>query len=236
MIYLISPSKKMNISNPILENVRINEYTAQILEEINRLNFDQLKTKLAVNDVIAKEAFDMFFKFDSNPVSKAIFSYTGEQYRSINPQSMTEEELSFLNEHVRILSGLFGLVKPFDNVKEYRLPMETKLFENETLYQFWHDYMINKLKDEDLIINLSSDEYRRVIDRDVINYKNVVFKEEIDGKIRTVYGIKKVRGEFIRYIAQNHINSMEDLYKVNFNGFTFFKENKYNIIFIRKAQ
>ena len=152
----------------------------------------------------------------------AIFAFRGEVFNGINIDDFSEEELIYTQDHLRILSGLYGVLRPLDAILPYRLEMGTKLplGENKNLYQFWDDQItkaINKnLKEfkEETLINLASEEYFKSINIDLLKVKIItpVFKENKNGKYKVIsIFAKKARGMMSRFILKNQIETVEDI-------------------------
>ena len=161
---------------------------------------------------------------------QAIYAFTGEVFRGIDIASLAEEKIPLLQDRLRILSGLYGLLKPLDLIQPYRLEMGTRINigKADNLYKFWDsnlaDALNNEMKDSDLLINLASSEYFKAVPKKVLKTPMItpVFKELKNGdyKIVMTYA-KKARGLMVRYIIENDVNTLEELKGFHTEGYAF---------------
>ena len=220
MKIIISPAKKMNIDNDSLVYqdlpVFLNQ-TEQICERLKGMPYDELKALWKCNDKIATLNVERLQHMDLRKnLSPAILSYEGIQYQYMAPSVFTVDEFSYIQDHLRILSGFYGVLRPFDGVVPYRLEMQAKLpmGEAKDLYSFWGDSLANHLFAEtDCIINLASKEYSLCVSKylpEKIRFISCIFGEWKDGKIIEKGTIcKMARGEMVRYMAENQIEEPE---------------------------
>ena len=182
----------------------------------------------------------------------AIFAYDGIQYKSISPESISKDGIEFLNDHLRIISGLYGILRPFDMIDEYRLEMQTKVKVNEkaNLYSFWDGSISGNISEdlggEGIVLNLASKEYSKTVEKYFDNKKSeskiklitCIFKVEKAGKLKVEStASKKARGYMVRYIAENKIDDIEGVKTFNIDGFTY-SENESTekeIVFVKKV-
>lgn len=182
--------------------------------------------------------------FNSNNARPAVYAFDGDVYTGLDAYSIPMEKLDLLQERLRILSGLYGVLKPLDLMQAYRLEMGTKLpiGESKNLYDFWKTTVtstLNKeLKKEELFVNLASNEYFSVIDTKALKVPVITpdFKDYKDGKLKIIsFFAKKARGLMVRYILDTNAETIEDLKGFNYEGYQFdanlSKEN--NLIFTR---
>ena len=162
-----------------------------------------------------------------------MFSFTGEVYKGLDANTIPEDKLTALQDKLRILSGLYGLLKPLDLIQPYRLEMGTKLKvgRNENLYQFWGDQLANELneelKEDELLVNLASSEYFKALPKKTLKTTMItpVFKDFKNGKYKIIMMYaKKARGAMARYIIENNIETLEDLKGFNVGGYAFTQE------------
>ena len=178
------------------------------------------------------------FKQDNFP---AILSYNGLQYNHIKAEEFKEEDYDFVNSTIRIISGLYGILKPYDGICPYRLEMQCKLdIDGKNLYKFWGDSIYKELyKDNEEVINLASKEYSKVITpylKDEDKFITVDFKCFHKGKIRTIATeAKMLRGEMVKYIIDKKINNSDNLKEFCYNGYNFSEEysNENNFVFFK---
>lgn len=227
---LISPTKKMNIDSDGFQGVSVPYFIekAEFLRNILKsMSYEELKKLWKCNDKIAALNFERLKNMDSkNALTPAILSYDGIQYKYIAPNVFTYDQLNYINEHLIILSGLYGMLRPFDGVIPYRLEMQAKLSgENfKSLYDFWGSSVADILsKETDTIINLASKEYSKVVYDNIgnnINFITCSFTQIINGKpVEKGTLCKMARGEMVRYMAENNIKDYKNI--KNFNRMNF---------------
>lgn len=248
MRFIISPAKKMNETPDILDFQGYPEFVedADILREyMAGLSYGEAKALWKCNDSIAELNFERFHQMDlRRGLTPAIMAYEGIQYQYMAPAVMDEASLSYLQEHLRILSGFYGILKPMDGVVPYRLEMQAKLKpelkvpctpENpadieakgfKTLYQFWGRRLADALfRETDTIINLASKEYSKAVSSYLIpdiRFITCVFGEYKDGKIIEKGTFAKMaRGEMVRFMAERRAESPEDMKKFDRLGYRF---------------
>lgn len=222
MKVIISPAKKMNVDNDSLVHqdlpVFLNQ-TELLCERLKNMSYDELKALWKCNDKIATLNVERLQYMDlRRNLTPAILSYEGIQYQYMAPSIFTDDEFSYIQEHLRILSGFYGVLRPFDGVVPYRLEMQAKLAMDGTkdLYAFWGDSIAKHLFAEtDCIINLASKEYSLCVSKylpETVRFITCVFGEMKDGKIIEKGTIcKMARGEMVRYMAENHIEEPEKI-------------------------
>ncbi|KUF43235.1 peroxide stress protein YaaA [Myroides marinus] len=175
---------------------------------------------------------------------QAVFAFNGDVYTGLDAYSLTPEKIEVLQDKLRILSGLYGLLKPLDEIEPYRLEMGTKMRvgENANLYEFWKpiiaDALNKEMKQDELLINLASNEYFSAIDKKVIKGILVTpdFKELRDGKLKTIsFYAKKARGLMVRYIIDNNVTDIDGLKKFNVDGYAWSEADSKgnNLVFTR---
>lgn len=230
MRIIISPAKKMNRDTDTLAPMGIPEYlhrTSQLLRAMGELSFSEAKMLWKCSDKIAELNYDRIRDMDlEKELTPALLAYEGIQYQYMAPAVMEESQLDYLEEHLRILSGFYGILKPFDGVVPYRLEMQAKLKteQAEDLYGFWGSSLYDSLeKETDCILNLASKEYSKCIEKyrkPEMRYVTVVFGELRDGKVvQKATMAKMARGEMVRYMARHQIEDVEEIR--NFSGLSF---------------
>ena len=247
MRIIISPAKKMKIDNDDFSHRHMPVFmkeTQELVNYLQKLNYKELKSLWKCSDNIARLNFDRIQNMDLyNNLSPAIFSFEGIQYQYMVPGIFTHDELDYIDEHLRILSGLYGLLRPYDGVVPYRLEMQAKPINwiYKTLYDFWADKIANEFFLEcKYIINLASNEYSTCISKYIspdIKFINCVFGEIIDGKvIQKGTLVKMARGEMVKFMAKNNINDHENIKEFNALNYAFNKDlsDDYNYVFIKK--
>ena len=187
-----------------------------------------------VSDKIAELNYNRFKTWEDPSNSKtskqAIYAFKGDVYSGLDAESIEEDKFDYLQNSLRIISGYYGLLRPFDQILPYRLEMGTKL-ENKNgnnLYKFWGDKITDVLKEDldsnDIIVNLASDEYFKSINKDKIKSKIItpVFKEFKNGlyKVIAIYA-KKARGLMSRFLIERKSTSIDDIKLFNIDGYSF---------------
>ena len=222
MRIIISPAKKMRIdtdSLPIQGLPRFLPKTEQLVRILQSMSDAELKKLWKCNDQIAALNIQRLQNMDlHNRLTPAVLAYDGIQYQHMAPGVFTDQAFDYVQEHLRILSGFYGILKPFDGVTPYRLEMQAKLRGGEAkdLYAYWGDSLANALFAEtDCIVNLASKEYSVCISKylpENVRFITCVFGEEKDGKvIEKGTMCKMARGEMVRYMAENQIEDPEQI-------------------------
>lgn len=246
MKIIISPAKKMihdcayqmEMSKPVLMSE-----TKKLHKHLKSLRLHELQELLNCNEQIAKLNYERYQTMDLDKMeSPALLSYDGIQYKYMAPHIFEESYYEYVNKHLRILSGFYGILKPMDTVACYRLEMQAKLKIDSCkhLYDFWQDKIYQELiKDECEILNLASHEYSKVIDKYLnkkIRYVTCIFGELMDGKVKEkgVY-VKMARGEMVRYMAENKIQKIEEIKSFNRLGFHYQEalSSEFEYVYIR---
>lgn len=236
MNIIISPAKKMNVCNDDLvpkSSPCSIEKTELLYNYLKALSYEDLKKLLCCNDDIASLNFNRYSTMDlSSNLTPAILAYDGIQYKYISPNSFTDEEFDYVNNHLKILSGFYGVLKPFDGVVPYRLEMQAKLkYKNyKNLYDFWGDSLYKEVtKDSNVILNLASKEYSKAIEKYLTPDDRLVtciFGTMNNSKIKVkATEAKMARGLMTRYLAQNNINNIEDVKNFSDLSFTYSEEH-----------
>lgn len=254
MQLLLSPAKLMNFDD-ISENVSgtsplFTKKTEQLVSFCQTMSVTEIAQLLKVNSKIAHDVYGYFqtFHLDKTIERSAAFAFNGIAYKGLDIHDFTTQDLQFAQDHLNILSGLYGLLRPLDIIKPYRLDMGTRLSPiddslNESgnlstsypksnyLYGYWqktvNDYLSEKLmNDDNVIINLSSNEYYKTIVPkllpDNVRIVSVDFKEQKDDKLRqVVVHAKKARGMMARFIIKNKISDIEMIKGFDTDGYFF---------------
>lgn len=239
MKIIISPAKKMMYEDVISPKQMpcCLDKTDILMQYLKGLSYDQLKKLLACNDDIATLNFNRYADMDLyKNLTPAILSYDGIQYKYMAPHVFEDSYFDYIEKHLRILSGFYGVLKPFDGIVSYRLEMQAKLKTDfcKNLYDFWGKDIYNEVKD-DLIFNLASEEYAKTVRKYVesdIRFIDCIFGELINGTVREkgVY-VKMARGEMVRFMAENNVQNIDDIKNFNRLGFSYdeslSEENKF---------
>ena len=222
MRIIISPAKKMKVDTDSLRYKELPAFlprTAQLCKVLQSMSDAELKKLWKCNDKIASLNIQRLQNTDlHNHLTPAVLAYEGIQYQYMAPGVFTEQALRYVQEHLRILSGFYGILKPFDGVTPYRLEMQAKLRigEAKDLYAYWGDSLAKVLSTEtDCIVNLASKEYSVCVSKflpENVRFISCVFGEEINGKvIEKGTMCKMARGEMVRFMAENQIEAPEQI-------------------------
>ena len=248
MRIIISPAKQMRVDTDTFACREIPvfpEKTKILLNYISGLSYEEQKTLWACNDRIAGENAERFRNMDLRKgLTPAILAYDGIQYTYMAPAVFEDGQLDYVQEHLRILSGFYGVVKPMDGVVPYRLEMQAKaeIDRCHNLYEFWGDILYREVMDESrILINLASREYSKCIEKYLQPDDRMItciFGELLDGKVvqKGVYA-KMARGEMVRFMADIGAEEPEQIKTFNWSGYCFddsrSSETKY--VFLRTA-
>ena len=249
MKIIISPAKKLNEEKHSYNKVTTIPFSSDskcLIDELKSYSVGKVKSLMNVSDSIANLNYNRFnswsYPFDKSLSKPAIFMFDGAVYNALDVNSLNSDELSYSQQNLRILSGLYGLLKPLDLIMPYRLEMGTKLKINgyNNLYEFWDQKITNLLLDDssdhEAIINLASNEYSKVLDlKKFTNVITPVFKDLKNGKLKVIsFFAKKARGAFARFVIKNQPQTIDDLTLFNDLGYVFSqKDSSNNIIFTR---
>lgn len=232
MKILLSPAKKMNVNTDDLAPLGLPvfmEQTEEILRFLQGLSYAEAKKLWVCNDRIAEQNYDRLKSMDLyHRLTPAILSYEGIAYQYMAPVVFESGEFAYVQEHLRILSAFYGVVKPMDGVTPYRLEMQAKakVAGTKDLYEYWGDKLYREvLDDSHIIINLASKEYSRCIEKYLLPediYITCVFGESSGGKIvqKGVYA-KMARGEMVRFMAEKQIKAPDEVKKFDRLGYKF---------------
>lgn len=248
MRIIISPAKKMHVDTDSLPYRDLPVFlpnTEEICRKLQGMSYEELKKLWKCNDQIAALNVQRLQDMNlHNRLTPAVLAYEGIQYQYMAPGVFTDQAYTYLQEHLRILSGFYGILRPFDGVTPYRLEMQAKLNigENKALYAYWGDRLAQTLLAEtDCILNLASKEYSICISKylpDSVRFITCVFGEEKDGKvIEKGTMCKMARGEMVRFMAEQGIDTPEQIqsfHRLNYR-FDETRSDEYTYIFLRET-
>lgn len=239
MLLLISPAKTLDFEPTGLKQKtkpRFLKESQALVDVLKKKSPNDIKKLMKVSDKIATLNVDRYqnFKtpFNLKNAKQAMYAFRGDVYTGLDADSFNEKEIAFAQDHLRILSGLYGLLKPLDLMQPYRLEMGTKLSNGhgKNLYEFWDD-KITKVINKDLkatgskaIINLASNEYFKSVNAKELkgDLYNIAFKEEKNGQFKIVaFFAKKARGMMCHYIIKNKIKNPKHLIGFDYDNYVF---------------
>jgi cytoplasmic iron level regulating protein YaaA (DUF328/UPF0246 family) len=220
MKIIIAPAKKMLVDPDSLAYQTLPQYlaqTTQLLTRLRQLSYPAAKVLWHCSDKLAQPNYAWLQKLDLNhQLTPAILSYSGIQYQYMAPDIFTEPALAYIQANLRILSGFYGILRPFDGIVPYRLEMQAKLTVNgaPNLYAFWGDLLYQALAGPtEPILNLASQEYAKTITpylQPQQPFVTVIFGSLINGQLKTKATLAKMaRGAMVRYLAENQITELD---------------------------
>lgn len=252
MKIIISPAKSLDFESKVPTSLytipRFLEQSTKLNQKLKTLSKNKLADLMSISDDLAALNYERNQtwqpSFSPENAKQAIYAFTGEVFRGIDINTLPTEKLPLLQENLRILSGLYGILKPLDLMQPYRLEMGTKLKvgTKENLYKFWGDSIANALNeellDDELLINLASSEYFKVINQKVLKVPMItpVFKDFKNGQYKTIMTFaKKARGLMVRFIIENNVKSIDELKSFNVENYRFDENmsSKNELVFTR---
>ena len=253
MIVVISPAKKLDFETCAptkkFTNLKDISMSEQLIKELRKCNTDKISTMMKLSkpltDLNVKRYKEFKTPFNLDNAKQAMFAFKGDTYVGLDADSFSKKNIDYAQKHLRILSGLYGLVSPLDLIQPYRLEMGTKFScgESKDLYAFWTKKIteqLNKsLSKDKTLINCASNEYFKSVNTKLLKETKVItpgFKEKKDGEYKMI-GLyaKKARGMMSRYIIQNEIQSSKDIQAFNLDGYKYNKKlsSEENPVFTR---
>ncbi|AET68426.1 hypothetical protein Desor_2897 [Desulfosporosinus orientis DSM 765] len=248
MRIIISPAKKMKTDNDSLPYETVPRFTAEaetLLQALRSMDYAELKSLWRCNDSIAALNYQRVQEMDlRSNLTPALLAYEGIQYQYMAPSVFEDSQFAYINEHLCILSGFYGVLRPFDGVTPYRLEMQAKLSAAgcKDLYAFWGSKLAQLLSAEtDVIINLASKEYSKAVSLHLpksVRFLTCFFGEWKEGKIIEKGTMcKMARGEMVRWLAENSIADPDSLIDFDRLGYTYRKDlsSDNNFVFIKEG-
>ncbi|MHB2054215.1 MULTISPECIES: peroxide stress protein YaaA [Pantoea] len=257
MLIVISPAKTLDYESPLATSrftqPALLEKSQQLIDVARDLSPAQIASLMGISDKLAHLNADRFSQwqppFSPDNARQAILAFKGDVYTGLQAETFSEADFDFAQKHLRMLSGLYGLLRPLDLMQPYRLEMGIKLANpaGKDLYSFWGDLLTQKLNDalaeqgDDVLINLASDEYFKAIKPKQLNAELVkpVFLDEKNGKFKVIsFYAKKARGLMSRYVIEKRLTKPTQLKKFDVDGYFFdAAESKGNeLVFKRREQ
>ena len=240
MKIILSPAKSLDYQTPALTNTYtqpsfLND-SLELIDQLQTLSPKQVSGLMHISDKLGELNYQRFqdwsLPLTPKTAKQCLFAFTGDVYQGLEAQSMTEQDIEFAQRHLRILSGLYGILKPLDLILPYRLEMGTKFNNNRgnNLYSFWGTQLIEALNAEleqeanPYLINLASNEYSKAVKLKQISAEVItpVFKDEKNGAYKIIsFYAKKARGLMSRYIISNGITLAKDIKGFDLGGYTY---------------
>lgn len=240
MLVVLSPAKKMRsdveakalpASQPLFQDEAV-----LLTQKLSKFTKPKLMKLMSISQSLAELNLDRYKTFESSPsddrTESAIHAFNGDVYLGIESATLSKKQLSFANKHVRILSGLYGYLRPADQIQPYRLEMGSRLpiKRKKNLYEFWGEQVAEAINSDfkrlksNVIINLASKEYFKAVDEKRLDAKIVTihFREYRDGVLKAIqFNLKRARGLMTRYIVEHELTQLNDIKGFDIDGYTF---------------
>lgn len=240
MLLIISPAKTLDYETPAQTSQFTEpdflDQSAQLIEQLRQLSPAQIGSLMSISDKLAQLNAARFqawsLPFDQDNAKQAVLAFKGDVYTGLAAETLSNKQLTFAQQHLRILSGLYGLLRPLDLMQAYRLEMGTR-FANprgKDLYQFWGNLITEQLNKElagqktKVLVNLASNEYYKAVQPDNINGEIItpVFKDWKNGQFKIIsFYAKKARGLMCRYVIDHGIKQPEKLKDFDHDGYAY---------------
>ena len=255
MLLVVSPAKKLDFESPLAttktSQASLLAHSEILIERCLELSSDQIASLMKLSDKLAGLNAARFgewsLPFTPENARQAVLAFNGDVYSGLDANSFSDDDFNFAQQHFRILSGLYGLLKPLDLMQAYRLEMGTKLdnVRGANLYQFWGNIITNELnkalaeQGDDVLINLASNEYFKAVNKKSLNATIITpqFKDWKNGQYKMIsFFAKKARGLMARYIIQNQISDVEKVKDFDLAGYQFSSDLSQDneLVFTRK--
>ncbi len=235
MLILLSPSKSMDFSSKTEGDFTIPDFLSDsetLIKTLKKLSHEDISSLMKLSHKLTELNFERYRNFltpfNADNAKQAGYAFQGDVYDGLQFKNLSNEDVEFAQNHLRILSGLYGFLTPLDLIQPYRLEMgtslKTKLGKN--LYDFWGEKITKKINksEEDLIINLASNEYYKVLKPKLLKAKVIspAFKEYKNGKYSMIMlYAKQARGLMAQFIIKNKITNADDLKSFNLSGYSY---------------
>ncbi|MCG7497603.1 peroxide stress protein YaaA [Vibrio sp. Of7-15] len=255
MLIVVSPAKTLDYESPLATNTytqpELVDHSVELIEQCRQLTPSDIATLMKVSDKIAglnAARFEQWQpEFTQENARQAILAFKGDVYTGLDANSLTEDDFQYAQQHLRMLSGLYGLLKPLDLMQPYRLEMGTKLANKRgtNLYQFWGTVITEKLNQalseqgDDVLVNLASNEYFKAVKPKSLEAKVItpVFKDCKNGTYKVIsFYAKKARGMMARYIIEKRLDNVEQLKEFDVAGYYFVEAESTTTEFVFKRE
>ena len=236
MLVVISPAKKLDYSSsveaPLLSQPALLDHAQELSQGLKKLAPQDISSLMHLSDKLGTLNYERFQEwqtpFNADNARAAVLAFKGDVYQGLDADNMSAADLHWAQDHLRILSGLYGVLRPLDLMQAYRLEMGTKFAtpRGKDLYQFWGDIITGELNqlDSSVLVNLASNEYFKAVRKKDITARIVtpVFMDMKDDKYKIIsFYAKKARGMMSRYIIQNRITEIEQINQFDSDGYRY---------------
>ena len=249
MLVVVSPAKKLNMN--LVQGLNVTEpyfkeNVDELLNVVRNLSVKELENLMNISTNLAELNKERFKEFGNQQKKAAAFAFAGDTFKGLSIEKLERDDLDFAQKHLRILSGLYGLLRPLDEIEPYRLEMGSKLKgkHGSSLYEYWGNKISENLNQQakkigsKILVNCASNEYFNVVNINTLSLKVItpLFMESKNGDAKIVsFYAKNARGSMARFIIQNRVNNEEDLKKFDLDGYNYNaeKSSEGKLVFIR---
>ena len=240
MLLVVSPAKTLDYDTPAVTSSCSQpdflDESQLLIDELRDLSPAQVGSLMSISDKLAQlnaARFEAWSQpFNSKNAKQAVLAFKGDVYTGLNAESLTEKQLEFAQQHLRILSGLYGLLRPLDLMQAYRLEMGTRFanLRGKDLYAFWGELITEKLNEQiaeqhdNVLVNLASNEYFKSVKTKSLNAQVItpIFKDRKGDKYKIIsFYAKKARGLMCRYVIDHSLNKVEKLKDFDYEGYSY---------------
>lgn len=240
MLAIISPAKTLDFESAVknfpVYQPHFTDYSEQLIDVCRTLSPQDLASLMSISDKLAGLNVARFAQWtkthDESNSRAALFAFKGDVYTGLDAETLSEQDVEFAQSHLRMLSGLYGLLKPLDLMQPYRLEMGTKLAnpKGKDLYAFWGNVITQAVQQaideqgDNILVNLASDEYYKSVKEKQLNATIIkpIFLDYKNGKYKVIsFYAKKARGLMCRYLIQNQLTNVEQLKEFDLGGYWF---------------
>jgi len=257
MLVVVSPAKNLDFESSIpvsdFSQPAMLEDTNHLMEVCRTLSPADLSSLMKISDKLATLNANRFAEFTTpfttDNARQAMYAFNGDVYTGLDAYTLSEDSVAYAQNHLRILSGLYGLLRPLDLMQAYRLEMGTKLAnpDGKDLYAFWDDRITQVLNDameeqgDNVLVNLASNEYFKAVKKKQLNGMVITptFKDCKNGQYKIIsFFAKKARGLMARYIIENRVEDVEGLKAFDVDGYVFSEEQSSSteLVFLRNQE
>jgi len=236
MFILLSPAKTLDFQTPSKTKLSstpvFKQETEELIQTLQKFSKEDISKLMKLSDKLSQINYDRYNNWPNNPTKQALLAFKGEVYTGLSAENFTDEDFTYAQQHLGILSGLYGLLHPLDRIQPYRLEMKTKLPTNKgkNLYDFWKGLLTKKVNDllakqsPEILVNLASNEYFKVIKHKQLKARIItpVFKDYKNGQYKTIgFFAKKARGMMANYLIKHRIEDPLLIQQFSTAGYSF---------------
>jgi cytoplasmic iron level regulating protein YaaA (DUF328/UPF0246 family) len=240
MLMVISPAKKLDVETPTITNKKSQASlladSQLLIDELRTLASQDVSSLMSISDKLGSLNYERYqqwqLPFTVKNAKQALLAFKGDVYVGLGAETFSEDDFAFAQQHLRILSGLYGVLRPLDLMQAYRLEMGTRFSNSrgKDLYQFWGDKITQNLNaqlkknNSEVVVNLASNEYFKAVNKLKLNAEIItpVFKDQKNGEYKIIsFYAKKARGLMAAYVIKKQITDVKQLKKFTANGYQY---------------